>query len=162
MIPATADDPLALLRLLHPSGNRLHDLVQRARSAQVDASQTVAAQTRKMGVGVDQPRQHRLAGQIDGARPGLSQSQHVAPRTDRDDAVARDRQRLGPRPRGVERVDVGIYVDRLRRRRLCEEIKRPETGQRQHRQPYADASTHTAPRSMVSLISDNIPTRRMV
>ena len=70
-----------------------------------------------MPVCVDQAWQHGSAAQVDRAYTALRESADLGVRADRADSVAGQSQRLDPRAPGMERVDIAVDQNLIRRRR---------------------------------------------
>ena len=61
-----------------------------------------------MDVGVDQARQHQLAGKVDDLRLWPDQRRHIGVVADGDNGIAGEGKRLPDRARGVSRVDLAV------------------------------------------------------
>src|SRR5262249_194829 len=63
---------------------------------------------RRMAVGIDEARNHGLAGQIELLRAHRGQAADLLIRTDGKEAAAGDRHGVGMGARGIDRVDIAV------------------------------------------------------
>ena len=111
---AVRHDDLARSALLHASFDRREHIRDRSRARQIDARSAAGV----VQVTVCQPRNHRLAVQIDRRRVRPRELPDVGVRADGGEAAILDRDRLRDRKARVDRNHVAIDENRVGRRRL--------------------------------------------
>lgn len=89
------DDPLIGLRRLSGATGGLDDLHDRSKSGDGDAAARLQALAIDVRVGVEEPRQHGAAGEIDAPRGGPGLARERRRRADGGDAATAHRHRLG-------------------------------------------------------------------
>jgi hypothetical protein len=112
LVPADPVQPLAGEQRGGGVGDAAGDLLDTREAAQIEARQLLA-QRAQVDVGVDEPRQHDAAREVDPLRRRPGQCVDFAITPNRDDAVAPDADRGGLRPRRVERHHAAVRENQI-------------------------------------------------
>ena len=96
-VPAATDDPRLVGMSVHVGSNRRKHALPPARLADI-ALEAVDAAPERVDMDVLEAGQEEPSAKVDDARPRPDQLADLGGRADRDDPLAADRDRLGPRP----------------------------------------------------------------
>jgi hypothetical protein len=106
-VPPVADDPFARPRGARGLGDARHDLVPRARRGEIELLLHLA-EPREVPVSLDEAGNRQPPSEVDHARRRRDEPAHLCRGAHREDAIARDRHRLGFRVRRVDGDDVAV------------------------------------------------------